>query len=187
MSTKWKAFLGTFGLLFVCLVIWVVRTTPDAPAPVEKLDAPRAMTYEGNTLMEEKNGVKIWDISADSMQVDTTTQNVEMVNPVGHFYPQDGNTVELRAKHGTYNQMTKNVHVENEVTVTTKDGAKLTAETLDWVAGEELLIAMGKVKVTKDDLLAEGDRIEAQKGFQHFKIQGNAHIVKGVQDETKKQ
>ena len=180
MSTKWKVFLGALGFLFFCLVVWVVRTTPDAPPVVEKLDTPRTMSYEGNVLSEERDGVKIWDLSADSMQVNTANQNVEMVNPVAHFYPKDGNVVELRAKHGVYDQMTKNVHVDSEVIVTTKDGAKLTADVLDWVAGEETLIAEGKVKVTKEDLLAEGDRIEARKGFQHFKIQGNAHIVKGT-------
>ncbi len=188
MSKGWKIFLGTLALLFICLVIWVVRNTPDAPAPIDKLEAPKVMTYEGNVLSEDKNGVKIWDLTADKMNVNTVTQDVELINPVGHFYQADGNTIELRAKTGIYNQATKNVHIQDEVVVTTKDGAKLTAGVLDWVAGEELLVATGEVKITKDDILAEGDRIEARKGIGHLKIEGNAHIVKGVkQDEKQKQ
>ena len=187
MSTKWKIFLGSLAALFVAIVIWVVYTTPEAPVPIEKIEAPKIMSYGGNTLTEEKDGVKIWDLTAESMEVDTTTQDVMMTNLTGHFYQKDGNTVELKAKHGIYNQLTKQVHVNDEVVVTTKDQAKLTCDTLDWVGAEEILIAEGKVKVTKDDMLAEGDRMEVKDGFQHLMIQGNAHIVKGVkQDETRK-
>ncbi|HCB93308.1 MAG TPA: LPS export ABC transporter periplasmic protein LptC [Selenomonas sp.] len=185
MSKGWKIFLGTIALLFFCLVVWVVRNTPDAPEAIDKVEAPKVMTYEGNVLSEDRDGVKIWDLTADKMNVHTTTQDVELVNPVGHYFQADGNTIELRAKSGVYNQATKNVHIQDEVTVTSKDGAKLVCDKLDWVAGEELIVAEGNVKVTKDDILAEGDRIEARKGVGHLKIQGNAHIVKGVNQDEK--
>ena len=187
MSRGWKIFLGSIGALFAALVIWVVYTTPDAPPPIEKVETPKTMSYAGNTLTEERNGVKIWDLTAETMEVETTTQDVVMTNITGHFYQKDGNTIELTAKHGVYNQLTRQVHVNDEVVVTAKDKAKLTCDTLDWVGSEEVLIAEGKVKVTKDDMLAEGDRMEARNGFQNLRIQGNAHIVKGVkQDENKK-
>jgi len=187
MSTRWKIFSGIIALLFVSLAVWVIRTTPEAPAPIDKVETPSTMSYGGNTITEEKNGVKLWDLTADSMEVETETQNVTMKNVTAHFYQKDGNTIELRAKNGMYNQLTKDIHADTEVVVTTKDGAKLTGDALDWRAAEEILVAQGKAKVTKDDMLAEGDRIEARDGLQKIKIQGHAHIVKGVKkDEQKK-
>lgn len=187
MSTRGKILSGVIVLFFICLVVWVVRTTPDAPPPIDRLEAPATMSYGGNTLTEERDGVKIWDLTAESMEVEIQSQNVMMKNLVGHFYSKDGNTIELHAQNGMYNQVTKDIHVDTEVVVTTTDGAKLTGDSLDWIAAEEILVAQGKARVTKEDMLAEGDRIEAREGMQKIKIQGHAHIVKGVkQDEQKK-
>ncbi len=187
MSTRWKILSGITALLFVSLIVWVVRTTPETPPPIDKIETPATMSYGGNTITEEQNGVKIWDLTAESMEVETQTQNVMMKNLTGHFYQKDGNVIELRAKNGMYNQATKDVHVDTDVVVTTKDGAKMTGDSLDWRAAEGMLVARGKAKVTKDDMLAEGDLIEARDGLQKIKIQGNAHIVKGVKkDEQEK-
>ena len=38
MENKLKILLIALGIGFVALVVWVVRTTPDAPPPVEKLN-----------------------------------------------------------------------------------------------------------------------------------------------------
>ena len=107
MSKQGKSLLSIAALLFLCLAIWVIRTTPDAP-PAQK-----------------------------------------------------------------------EVLLDGDIVVTTSDGAKLTSDRLEWYEGKDLLAAIGKAKITKDDLLAEGDRIESTNGYQHFRIVGHAHLVKG--------
>ena len=181
MSVKSKIFFASLGLMFAALVIWVVQTTPDAPPPAEKIEPPKVMEYEGNTLSEEVNGVKIWDLTAKKMRVDIETKNAELTDLVGHFYQSDGSSIELRAKRGIYEDSTKNVQVEGDVVVTTNDGAKLTSKKLNWQNNEGILTALDTVKITKDDIVATGDKAESKDGFKHFWLKGRAHIIKGVQ------
>ncbi len=181
---KWgKALIGAGILLFVCLVVWVVSTTPEPPPEEPLVDPSRKMTYDGNTLSGEQNGKKLWDLTAEHMEVDMNTNDTELENLVGHFYQEDGTSVELRAERGVYQKKKNEIHTEGSVVVTTTDGAKLTSDRLDWAEKEGMLTAEGKAKIEKDDLLAEGDRIESKDGFTHFWIRGNAHIVKGVKKE----
>ena len=60
MDKKIKILVGVGIIFFVCLVTWVIRTTPKAPPQKEKIDPPTVMEYEGNTITEEKDGVKLW-------------------------------------------------------------------------------------------------------------------------------
>ena len=183
MDTKWKILLSVLGVAFVCLVVWVVMTTPESPPIFDKVEPPTTMEYVGNTISEERNGVKIWELTAEKAIVDIKTQNAELRNLVGHFYQADGKSIELRAKYGIFDNSNKNVHVEGDVTVTTEDGAKLTSGKLDWINNDSMLIATEKVKIAKDDIRASGDRAESSDGFRNFKLKGRAHIIKGVEVE----
>lgn len=182
MELKGKFLIAAILALFVALVIWVVSTTPDAPPPIDKLDPPSTMEYEGNTFTEERNGAKLFEITSGRMVVDVNTQNAQLEDFSGKFYQRDGRTVEIIAKRGSYNQQTGDIHVEGDVTVNDSDGATLTSGSLDWLGSDEVLIASDNVKITKDDMRAFGDRAEARNGLRRFKLIGNARIRKGVDD-----
>ena len=170
--------------LFIALVVWVVSTTPDAPPPIDRLEPPSTMEYEGNTFTEERNGEKLFEINSGHMVVDVNTKNASFTDFAGKFYQRDGRFVEIFAKRGTYNQETGDLHIEGEVAVNDSEGAKLTCGKLDWVGAEEVLIATEDVKVSKDDMRATGERAEARNGLRRFKLIGNAHVVKGVENDS---
>ena len=182
METKFKILLSIIGVAFICLVVWVVKTTPDAPPPIDKVEPPKTMEYEGNTIVEEINGVKIWDLTADKLNIGLESRILELNNIVGHFYQQDGSTIELHANFGNYNNETKNVHLEGNIVVTTSQGAKLTSDKLDWISADEMLIATDKVKIYRDDVRATGDSAESKDGFRRFKLKGHVHIIKGFNE-----
>ena len=174
--------------LFAVLVYWVISTTPTEPPPTEKFNPPSEMTYETNSIVEEENGRKIFELNSAKMVVDAVTQNAELEGINAKFYQEDGSFVKLKAKVGTYNRKNGNVHVEGNVVVTDSKGAKLTSGKLDWNAKKEVLVATQKVKISKDDMRAYGDRAEATNGLRHFKLQGNARVLRGVKkSEDKKQ
>ena len=182
MDKRLKILSAIGTILFVCLIIWTVRTTPKAPAPTEKIDPPKVMEYEGNTIVEEKDGVKLWELSTEKIRVDSTTQIAEFDKVSGKFYQEDGKVLELTANNGTYNQKTRDIHVEGEVEVLDGDGGKLTSKKLDWDGTKEILIANDDVKITKEDMQAFGDRAESHDGFKHFFLKGHARVLKGVKD-----
>ena len=185
MSKKGKISIGAGILLFLALIAWVVRSIPDPPKPVEPDNSPRIMSYEGNNISAEKDGKKQWELHADKISMNMDTKDAEMENIEGKFYEDDGRIVTIVAKHGIYNQSTRDVAIDGDVNVTNTDGAILTSQKITWVAAEEMLVAEEDACVKKDDVMASGNRIESKDGFNHFKIIGKAHIEKGVKNEGK--
>jgi len=179
LDRRLKILAATGAILFMCLVVWVVSTTPKAPPQIDKVDVPTSMEYEGNTISEEKDGVKIWEITSAKVRINSATQLAEFDKVSGKFYQEDGKVLELTASNGTYNQQTGDVHLEGELEVLDGDGGTLTCESLDWVGAEEILIANNNVKITKQDMQAFGDRAESRDGFAHFFLKGHARVLKG--------
>ncbi len=182
MDNKLKILMSVGAIFFVCLVVWTIRTTPKAPPIIETVEPPATMEYEGNTIVEEVNGKKIWEITSDRIRVDTANQNVEFETINGKFYQEDGRVLELTANEGNYNQKTRDIHVEGEVKVVDSDGSTLTSEELNYTGKDGTIIALDNVQITKDDLRAFGDRAESSDGFQHFFLKGHARVQKGVKD-----
>ena len=184
MDNKIKILIGVLAVLFVCLVTWVVRTTPTEPPPIENIEPPTVMEYEGNTLTEEKDGVKIWELTSEKIRIDVNTHLAEFDEVHGKFFQADGKVLELTAKKGHYDQDSKNVHVEGDVVVLDGEGGKLTGNNLDWLSAEEKIVATDEVKISKDDMRAFADRAESMNGFQKFYLKGNARVLKGVKEDS---
>ena len=178
MSSKGKVLLGGLALLLFCLIVWAVRTVPEPPPPIEKTDEPKIMSYEGNTITEEKDGVRIWDLTAEKSHVDVESQDAEMENIVGHFYQPNGRVLELKAPHGEYSHDTGDIKLTGGVVATTNDKMDLSADTLTWLAKEEKLIAEGNAKANSEGhgFHIKAEKIESTDGFQKFKAMGKAHI-----------
>lgn len=191
MSTREKILATTVVIFFVCVIVWAVRTTPPTPPPMEKVEPPTVMEYEGNTLTEEKDGRIIWELTCEKMRLDLLTQNVELDGISAKFYQRDKEkdeekTWELTAAKGVYFQINKVIHVEGDVLVKNSDDAELTCDKLDWFADMEMLIAAGNVKISKDDMQAFGDMAYSQTALNKFGIMGNAKILKGVENAKSK-
>ena len=156
MSTRGKILAATIIIFFVCLIVWVVRTTPKAPPPIEKFEPPTVMEYEGNTITEERDGKIIWELTCDKLRVDSLTQDMELTNVRGKFY-EDDRTWELTAARGIYDRTEQIIYLEGDVVLTNTDGSELHSEELTWLTEKETLIAEGKISVTDEgsELLAE--------------------------------
>lgn len=182
MERKYKILIAIGVGFFVGVVFWAIATTPTEPPPTEKIDPPSKMTYESNTITEEKNGVKIFELNSSKMLFDAITQNAEIVDAQGKFYREDGTFIELNAKYGVYNRQTGAVHVEGDVVLTDSNGAKLTSGKIDCNVNYDLFIATENVKISKKDMRAFADYAEANNGFRHFKLKGNAKVLRGVKE-----
>ena len=182
MENKYKILIVICVGFFVGVVVWAISTTPTEPPPTEKIEPPSKMTYETNNIVEEKNGVKIFELNSGKMMIDAATQNAEIENVKGKFYQEDGDFVELTAKYGLYNHQSGDIHVEGDVVVVDSKGAKMTSGKLDWNNKDAVLTANDDVKISKDDMRAYSDTAEATNGLRHFKLKGNARVLRGVQE-----
>ena len=172
---------------FVLLVAWVVMTIPSPPTKEEaKKAADKFSEYADQTIFEEKNGKRIWDLKMKKSKVSVQTNNAELFDIVGHYYTQDGKTITVTAPHGYYTDKTKDIVLDRKVKAVSSDGAVLTSEKLTWVAKKEILSAVGKARLVNAEYDATGDRLESWNGFREFRAAGNACIKKLVAKENKK-
>lgn len=180
MSKQQKFLLALGVLLFACVVIWAVRTVPEPPPPQPVETDSKTMTYENNTIKEEKDGKVIWELTSETMSVDVESKNVDLQNVTGKFHAADGREVTLSAKHGSYIDQSKDITIDGDVDIQTSDGAALTCDKLIWSAAESTLTADGNAYIQHEDMKATADKITSSNGFHHFKATGHAHIVKGA-------
>ncbi len=183
MSKKAKGIALVVLVGFVALVYWAVSTVPKPPEKI--IDEPsRHMTYDNNTISEEKNGKRIWELKAGHMDVDMESQDATLTDIEGHFYEKDGRILTVTAKTGKYTAKTHDIDIEGDVVIESSDGARLTSDALHWTSSNEKLAAVGNATAAKDDMRATGDAIESTDGFGKIKIIGHAHLEKGVQGEA---
>lgn len=180
MSRNKKILIGVLVLLLAVLGIWTVASVPTAPddeGPLEK----RVMTYNGNTLSEEKDGKLLWEMTAETMEVDIDTQDASITNLDAKFYTEDGRVLEVKAPKANYVAKTKELKAGGGIKGDSTDGAHVRCDELEWKANEEKLTLIGNAKLERDSdkLKAEADRIESSDAFGKFKAMGHAHLEKG--------
>lgn len=179
MDKKKRVLLVLLFAAAAGVIAWAVMTVPAPRQQEEQTSDSQVMTYDGNTISETKDGRKIWELTADHIEVDVNSQDARLENVVGHFYMADGRTVEVKADTGSYERAVGDINVKGNVAITTSDGAKLASDELKWTGQESVLAAIGNATASKDDMKANGDRIESADGFNKIRIIGNAHLVKG--------
>jgi len=175
-----KYLYGGAAAFLILLIVWAISTAPQPPTSSEVSDAPRIMSYENNTLSEERDGRTVWTLTAQQMTVDIDTQDTSMQGIEGTFYSEDGRTLTLHADEGHMDHETRDVVLTGSVNAAMSDGASLMANELKWTSTEGTLTATGDAQVERDDLRATGDRIMSMDEFRQFRIEGNARIEKGA-------
>ncbi len=152
MSTREKLLAATVIIFFVCVIVWAVRTTPSEPPPIEKVEPPTTVEYEGNTIVEEQDGKIIWELTCSKMVIDSITQNAELDDVIWKFNQYDKEkTWELKGAKGIYYQAEKYIHVEGDVSVTNSDEDELLCDEIDWFFEQQNLSATGNIIVTRND------------------------------------
>lgn len=180
MTRNKKILAGIVLVLLAAMCIWAVRSVPEhikEGQPLEK----RVMTYSGNTISEEKDGRKLWELTAESMEVDIDTQDAAIINLDARFYTEDGRTIRLLAPKADYKAKDKFLTAEGGIRGDSTDGIHLKCDRLEWKVAEECLTLIGNAELHRDSdaLKVAGDSIEAREDFNRFKASGHAHLEKG--------
>ena len=180
MTKNQKILIAIVLAVLAALCYWTVSTIPDRvteEVPLEK----RVMTYDGNTLVEEKDGKKLWEMTAETMEVDIDTQDAAITNIDANFYAEDGRVLHVQAPKASYKAGEKFLTVEGGLKGDSTDGLHVKSDGLEWHAKDSKLALVGNAELQRDSdaVKAQGDRIESLDNFKKFKIIGHAHLEKG--------
>ena len=180
MTKNQKILIAIVLAALAALCYWTVTTIPERiteEAPLEK----RVMTYDGNTIVEEKDGKKLWEMTSESMEVDIDTQDAIINKIDAKFYTEDGRVLHVQAPKASYKAGDKFLTVEGGLQGDSTDGMHVKADGLEWHAKESKMALVGNAELQRDSdaVKAKGDRIESLNNFKKFKIIGHAHLEKG--------
>ncbi len=134
----------TILILFFFFILYI----PVTPAEQE---AEQSIS-EFNITGFAEEGKKNWEISGKS--ADVFEQKVELKEVVGKLYGEQEDIM-LTAQKGDFDKTKGNIHLEENVVITTTEGAKLTTQTLDWDRDQQRVSTKDVVNIQRDNMIAE--------------------------------
>lgn len=135
--------------------------------------------FVGNTIVEEEGGKRIWELTAEKIEMEPNSDKVRLTNIKGTFYKKDGGTIVITAPDALTDTKTRDVFLTGNVKAVSNDGATFTAREAHWAGQDRRFFGSGDVRLTRDDTVITGDRMESDENMAKVRVEGNAHVVKG--------
>lgn len=134
-------------------------------------------------LTREKDGKLLWELKVGK-GVEISKKCVRIDNVDGMVHLKNGDILYVKADGGEIQILKNEFSLDGNVDVYLKNGGALKAEKVQWQQDADKLFAEGKVKVSKEDLVAEADKIITSGELKHFVLKGNAHVERGGNNEN---
>jgi LPS export ABC transporter protein LptC len=166
-------------LLFFCPLLGRADETTESNAATES--GPSSQQLQGFNLNGyNNNGEKAWDVNGT--KADITDNNIQITNVDANAYgSQQAN---LTADHGTIDKTNGNVHLQDNVVITSKDrGTQMTTDTLDWNRNKDLVSTQDPVKIVDEQGVVTGQGLSAHPNLK--KAQINKHVKATVHTQPK--
>ena len=154
---------------------------PDTIPAVEQ-PTPQAasnLTFAGSAIIEEQNGQKVWELNAESIEVDASGKLVSLKKLKGIFYQEKGGKVDIIAQEGILDTKTHNITLQGDIKATSSEGAVFTAPQGRYEEQTKTFFGTGGITLIRGDTIITGDKIDADTNLEKVKVQGNAKVVTG--------
>ena len=154
---------------------------PDTIPAVEQTTPQAAsnLTFAGSAIIEEKNGQKVWELNAESIEVDASGKLVSLKKLKGIFYQEKGGKVDIIAQEGILDTKTHNITLQGDIKATSSEGAVFTAPQGRYEEQTKTFFGTGGITLIRGDTIITGDKIDADTNLEKVKVQGNAKVVTG--------
>jgi LPS export ABC transporter protein LptC len=155
------------------------------PKPVQEANSNPAenISFSASSIVEHKDGKKLWELNAQTIQVDPTTKQAVLTDIKGVLYREDGSKIDLVARTGRVDSGTKDIFLEGEIKVVSSTGGVFTSAKARWSQQEQHIYGSGGITLTKEDTVITGDAIDSDAKIEQVKVQGNARAIKGGQPQ----
>lgn len=178
----------TTYLIIACVVLFLggclyyflkdEPVTPKEPVQVATSEST-SLSYVGNSITEEKDGKRLWELQAETIDIDSNTKNMKFKNIKGVFYQDNGGKIDISAPEAAVDSKTKEIVMVGKIKAIASDGTTFAAQEIRWSNLEQRFYGSGDVSLTQDDTVMTGDQIESDRNMSKIKVSGHANIVKG--------
>ena len=137
-------------------------------------------------LVETKDGIKFWEIYAQSGNYESNNKVAMLNNVTGNFYQNNEVSMSFESSKGSYNEEKQEIILHDNTHIVIKDGTSLNCDTLIWSGSDKDIIVKGNVIIQKDnELISKADKGVISSDYSNFKIIGNA-VTKLYETKEKK-
>lgn len=128
---------------------------------------------ENLLVTETKDGVKLWELYADSGRYTDSDSVVLLENLIGNFYEDEKVKASFKADAGTYNNIKKQIVLYNNVVLVYADGTNISTERLIYSGKDKDIVAEGNIRLEKPrEAVIYGSKAVLDSSYTDFHIQG---------------
>ena len=128
---------------------------------------------ESLLVTETKDGKKLWELYADQGTYTDSDKVVLLEHLLGNFYEGDKVKASFKADAGTYNSVTKQIILFNNVVMVYEDGTNISTERLIYSGKDSDIIAEGQIRIEKPkEAIVYGNKAVLSSDYKDFHIEG---------------
>lgn len=132
-----------------------------------------------------EKGKKTWELSAQTADVFNEAIRLKAIE--GSLYGEKED-VKLTADKGDFDKAENKVHLEENVTVSTSSGSKLTTDTLDWDRKNQLVSTKDMVNIEKDDMVTTAQGATGEPNLNKMTLEKDVTVkINPAQTQGEKQ
>jgi LPS export ABC transporter protein LptC len=119
-----------------------------------------------------KKGRKTWEIQGSC--ADIFAQDIRLTDIVARHYGEE--KITLVSDKGNFDKKNNQVHLQDNVVITTDSGARLTTDYLDWDRQNSLVITQAEVKIKRENIIAHALGAKGSTDLKEIQLQKDVHV-----------
>ncbi|MDD4909787.1 MAG: LPS export ABC transporter periplasmic protein LptC [Candidatus Omnitrophica bacterium] len=164
--------MSKYNILFLLFCIFIAASSFLASAEEEQKDAEQQME-EFSIAGFGEQGKKTWQLNGKN--ADIYSSNIKLTDIVADMYG-DQDDITLTADRGSFDKANGKMHLESNVVATTKSGAKMTTDSLDWDREKQLVTTPDRVNVYRENMHTQGTGAEGKTDLQTVTLQKDVKV-----------
>lgn len=128
---------------------------------------------ENLLVTETKEGVKLWEMYAETGRYSDTDSVVLLEDIIGNFYEDEKVKASFKADRGTYHSAKKEIILYSNVVLVYNDGTNLMTDRIEYMGKDTDIVAQGNVRIEKpNEAIIYGGKAVLKGDFSDFHIEG---------------
>jgi hypothetical protein len=173
LRKHWRIFIAA---AFVALAsYWLLWEEEPAGRRAQDRDGgAQNIVMTGGEIIENQDGEKVWELKAESIEIDEKTSQNILAGVKGKLYRKAGGTIDIAAGGGTYSPGIAQIQLSGGVVAVYSEGWTLKCQEISWASAENLIVAKGGAEFAKGDLWVQGDEIITDRELMKIKVAGGS-------------
>lgn len=128
---------------------------------------------ENLLVTETKEGVKLWEMYAETGRYSDNDSIVLLEDIIGNFYEENAVKASFKADRGTYHSTKKEIVLYSNVVLVYNDGTNLMTDRIEYMGKDTDIVAVGNVRIEKPkEAIIYGGKAVLKGDFSDFHIEG---------------